>query len=190
MQVSYSSHILQLAADLVANGVHDPVCPFDVRCFWITSCTSGTKPMFCTACGVLSSWSTSWLLKIQLSSIRCVSGLCDGIWSSVCQREGPGWMPGHAIWDLWWTKWPKDKFLSECFHFSLSVCPPPVLHGSLFIYNTIRNSSNKLKLKAQRAPGGWGSQDFSESLHMKVAVVIPTHRSPLRPGKICGTHFF
>jgi hypothetical protein len=30
-------------------------------------------------------------------------------------------MPGQSMWDLWWTKWHWDRFLSEYFSFPLSV---------------------------------------------------------------------
>jgi len=28
-----------------------------------------------------------------------------------------GWILGHSMWDLWWTKWHWDKFFSEYFVF-------------------------------------------------------------------------
>jgi hypothetical protein len=40
-----------------------------------------------------------------------------------------------------------------------------------------------------RFPGGWGSQISTQSTHEGGKVVNPTHRPPLPPGNIPGTHF-
>jgi hypothetical protein len=40
-----------------------------------------------------------------------------------------------------------------------------------------------------RVPEGWGSQILRQSAHEGGKVVSPTHRSPLTPGNIPGTHF-
>jgi hypothetical protein len=42
------------------------------------------------------------------------------IYILVSHRGGPGSRPGQSIWDLWWTKWHWDRFLSEFFGFYLS----------------------------------------------------------------------
>jgi hypothetical protein len=33
----------------------------------------------------------------------------------------PGFAPGSIQWDLWWTKWHWDRFLSESYGFPLSI---------------------------------------------------------------------
>jgi hypothetical protein len=49
--------------------------------------------------------------------------------------------------------------------------------------------SKAIPLQATRLPGSGGSQILRQSAHEGGWVVSPTHRPPLTPGNIPGTHF-
>jgi hypothetical protein len=35
---------------------------------------------------------------------------------------GPGLIPGHSVWDLWWTKLHRERFFTEYFGFPCHLC--------------------------------------------------------------------
>ena len=68
---------------------------------------------------------------------------------------------------------------------------------SSYLRSDVATAEVKVKVKqphykpwqAQRVPGGWGSQISRQSAHEGGKVVSRTHRPPLLPGNIPGTHF-
>jgi hypothetical protein len=58
----------------------------------------------------------------------------------------------------------------------------------MLYYVVMEHVVNKYK-KALRVPEGRGSQILRQSAHEGGKVVIPTHRPPLPPENIPGTHF-
>jgi hypothetical protein len=76
--------------------------------FWIDKCQS------CNAWDAIStssslpspaSWDVPWLRRL-------VSGL---------SQLKPDFAPGQFVWDLWWTEWHWNRFISEFLGFPLSV---------------------------------------------------------------------
>jgi hypothetical protein len=57
--------------------------------------------------------------------------------------------------------------------------------GSRMVYK----QSQYRPWKALRVPAGWRSQILRQSAHEGGKIVRPTHRPPLPPGNILGTHF-
>jgi hypothetical protein len=51
------------------------------------------------------------------------------------------------------------------------------------------HKDKSIPLQDQTVPGGWGSQISRQSAHEGGKVANPTHRPPLPPGNITGTHF-
>jgi hypothetical protein len=59
-----------------------------------------------------------------------------------------------------------------------------------FVFQCKGKQSHYSPWQSLTVPGGWGSQILRQSTHEGGKVVSPTHRPPLPPGNIPGTHFF
>jgi hypothetical protein len=80
--------------------------------------------------------------------------------------------------------------VKERCNWILSYCSVTFSKKCLF-YLAIINAkqSHFLPGEAVRVLGGWGSQILRQSLHEGGKVFSPTHRPPLPPSNISGTHF-
>jgi hypothetical protein len=71
------------------------------------------------------------ILEVLVPNLNSVNGWpCHGSigQSPASHCGGPGSIPVHYIWDLWWTKWHWDRFFSRVLRFSPVSFIPLVLH--------------------------------------------------------------
>jgi hypothetical protein len=83
-----------------------------------------------------------YLVYATLPSKRLSSLHAKWLLGRAMAQAVPGSIPGHSMWDLWWTKWHWDRFCPPVLRFSPVNFIPPVLHSS---------TSHALRLRCVRS---------------------------------------
>ena len=100
----------------------------------------------------------------------------------------------HTLCEHWMSCLTARMIMSECVRKVLR----PFVSTQVFLFSTKFRDGSKVPCKvkqpqyrpgqALRVPGGWGSQISRQSSHESAKVDRPTHRPPLPPWNIPGTH--
>jgi hypothetical protein len=126
----------------------------------------------------------SLILAVESRFLSCtnsnsVTGPCHGSggYLPTPHRGGPGSRPVQSEWDLFWTKWHWNRFLSEFFGIPLSTLFPVALHTHI-------------------SPGGWTIFPLVTAVHRHSLTPLIWHdlnaievRSPLHYQAVPSTKF-
>lgn len=85
-----------------------------------------------------------WMLQ-NLIDIQHTPRKCDG-WGCLLlasHHTGPGSVLGHYMWDMLWTKWHWDRFLSDYLSFPPIIIIPPMPHAHSLMYHWYKKATFK-----------------------------------------------
>jgi hypothetical protein len=77
-------------------------------------------------------WMIGWVVDFNLKKVwkeafvTLIKVLSQGYAMAevACHCRGPGSCPSQSLWDLWWTKWHRDRFFSDfLFRFPIRIIP-------------------------------------------------------------------
>jgi hypothetical protein len=63
--------------------------------------------------------------------------------------QRPGSIPGHSLWDLWWTKWPWGRFFCRLLPFSPAGIIPRMLQSHLYLRSALIRRTNGRSLDGE-----------------------------------------